>query len=57
MLSDGQSVKELVEDDVSWRSPPSLSAVFFLTSQRSQTISKPFYDLVQGLNETTHTIG
>ena len=48
MLSDGQSVKELVEDNVSCRSPPSLSAVFvFSTSQRSQTLFfsylKPFY--------------
>ena len=30
MLSDGQSVQELVENGVSLRSPPSLSAVFFL---------------------------
>ena len=34
---------------------------FFSTSQRSQTLffsySKPFYDLVQGPDETTHTIG
>ena len=55
-LSDGQSVKELVEDDVSWCSPLSLFTVFvFSTLQRSQTsffsYSKPFCNLLQAPNE------